>query len=46
LKIVHQNIKLENILLDSDGHIRLSGFGKSFYKLLKNNNIKMKVNND
>ena len=39
-KIVHQDIQPSNILIDSDGHIKLSGFGNSYYKLLKNNNFK------
>jgi ribosomal protein S6 kinase alpha-5 len=29
LGIIHRNVKLENILLDSDGHAVLSGFGVS-----------------
>ena len=39
-KIAHQDIQLSSLLLDFDGHLRLSGFGRSSYRLMKKGNYK------
>lgn len=40
MRFIHQDIQPSSILIDSEGHLKLSGFGNSLYKLLNKSGYK------